>query len=785
MTNRLKYIITGTAAALVGGAGLLAWLLRPREHVAVVTKAVQAATASGIVLTAAGPAMIGDKISGSINSFVQLLGISDDQAVAARANQLHEALLEGRADLLDRWLDSGQVNGDPVALVNAALVAIDQPEISDQSRRRVLGQLVSAYPATDDKLNHAAAPVYARIAVGLWHHGDPRDALTYSSQCFPAMLAAAQSDDPQDGTAPLQRMLKGYNLLAINDASAAATDAGNAFLSLARDHVDGGALTQHPSLAAPAAEVLTAFFVTGQHEEGMAYYASLAEALAGVPDPQGSLIRLAKTITQQIEQLDETQAEECYAAMMGIANEPVARQTSQVIWASSMNRLNEEATRRLYQRFAKDNPHAVADVAHLFLRDSPKSVALDQIMIAHFEIIAYDIEAGIRSAAFDHLIKELNGRNAHADAEAVIRFVLDTFPTEPIGAQALILWSGSERSPARAAQIQVASNELITSYPDEPIARLAKALLVREQVDSGRTLEGLLQAQAMFKNQSYGSQTVLSLGLLNTLITDYQAYVESAGLEADRVRVLTGLADQLAEAGEYPLASVLYWQVTRELNRTPHDPRTGGLFEAPVLANRTGDLEPETRFWRGMALVATGQRDAAIQELEALVGGFSSHALCDPARLILAENLDLAKNPTAAWGYLQDVSRELLQTERGAQLFARLAKTIPNEQQHADRVAKIAALREALANNNGAVRTDAALMELGDLLRLEGKPANALMHYEQLIRDFPRSDLTAEAIYQAIEIYRLDPTRAERARELTKLLKNEYSESRYADLVAG
>ena len=347
---------------------------------------------------------------------------------------------------------------------------------------------------------------------------------------------------------------------------------------------------------------------------------------------------------------------------------------------------------------------------------------------------------------------------------------------------------------AGEAAVAHASQEIIESFPTEPIADQARLAWAKQLVERGETVQGLLLANPSSSEERTEEEMSLSASELRSLVDSYVKRVADSGASINRFDVLAKLADQLRLAGEVEMSVRFYWEATQERSELFVNPQTGLPLdedeEDHVNGEPTVNNQAWSVFWNALA-VDPDESEKADSMMEELVTTYPDSRAAGFAHVFLAQNYETNNRRPEALAHLKAVPDDLACSRGVLPLYDKLTNGVPPAiKAKLDAVQAIEkdrarTLTSALKSAPDATNADVLIMELARLLTQQGEYAQAAANYESLAARCPDSPYCPRAIYRAQTIYRTKLGDEGHANRLVELLRTRYPDSRYASVLRG
>ncbi len=356
----------------------------------------------------------------------------------------------------------------------------------------------------------------------------------------------------------------------------------------------------------------------------------------------------------------------------------------------------------------------------------PRALAL---LLKSRELNTNNVEARLKAA---HILM-VGGRPKEARDEVLV--VLDLQPTND---EALLLLAESPRSTNDLAAVQQRLAQLAPAISNQAGYHLAHAALAMMQRDSNTAARASLEAVRLGPQSSAAHQVrggfLLTINDPTNALRSFEAAANLAPVRSlvrlrfaelclqtgDRARARTVLSNLLAQASDYLPAQVQMFKL---------DLSEGRLDECEALVNKVLAQEGthfEAVLARGQVLLARGKREAALKEMERLVGLYPKSAQAQyNYALTLLVNGDLTRTTAA-------LNQALALEPNHADATLLLARL---NIRRGDQAAAIASLTDLLRKRPGLVP---ARMALAEAQALKGAHAEALALYRQLAKDYPQ-----------------------------------------------
>jgi outer membrane protein assembly factor BamD len=209
-----------------------------------------------------------------------------------------------------------------------------------------------------------------------------------------------------------------------------------------------------------------------------------------------------------------------------------------------------------------------------------------------------------------------------------------------------------------------------------------------------------------------------------------------------------------------PPASKLLEDGERELLKERYDAARESLQKL-VERHPDSELVPIGRFLLGEAYYRERQYDKAIRELEAFLALYPGHAIADLAQYRLARS-HFDRMPT--------LERDQAITAKALAEFRRLVKQYPESRYAPDAIAKIEVCRARLAEKE---------LWVADFYIRQGKPEAALQRYDGVLREYGRTALVPQALFQKADLL-IRLGRADEAAAVLRRLVEEHPTSEWS-----
>src|SRR4029077_7257041 len=186
-----------------------------------------------------------------------------------------------------------------------------------------------------------------------------------------------------------------------------------------------------------------------------------------------------------------------------------------------------------------------------------------------------------------------------------------------------------------------------------------------------------------------------------------------------------------------PPASELYAEGETQLGKSRYeDARVA--FRKVVERHPQSGYAPRARFLIGEAFYREGQYDKAIKEFEAFMSFYPLHEISDLAQFRLAMSY---------YDQMKPVEQDQEITRKAMEAFKVLVREYPESRYAADALAKTDICRGRLAQKE---------LWVAAYYINQGNPAAARQRLEKVIKEFPRTLVTPEALFRLGEVYQVD-----------------------------
>lgn len=759
-TRRTLWCVLATSLAATAGA-VVFLAGRLREHAFTVAKV---AVTSGAIVTAAAPFTVADK-GRLLTMFV-------------------DGELEQAKSLFEGWSEEASITLLP-EVFSEWLRGATHKTVSQEIRTEALDYITTKHPS-NWYANDESIWSDVTVAHVLWHYDQPHKALEYSMNIL-ACVSDTPAKDQQEGFNALNWLLD--KLKGFQQCSERQLEARRTFAKACVGALSARKIGSEGQPIRLARAVATEFIFAGATDAGFDYMDQVLDTLA--TEGKSNVVRYETlAFVQELVRWSPNRvgvgvaARAIGLAAKYISNEELTKLWDRLIGNIPSGKQRQKYCARLVARYGIDAiPRCL-----IAMSDNAKSITIEEIIIEHCELIAFEIEAGNESSSLSHLINELQGRNARAYIERVTEFFWRNYPTEPIGPQAFDAWSISQTGVAGEAVTARVCREVMGSYSTEPIGDRARLALARSYANRGMVVEGLLMMIDDEEGDSIDDEAVLSSYQLRELIGRLVGVTSDKGRPVDRHEMFMGLARQLDLAGENALAVEFYWRAFLLGNVDFADPRTGLPIDLPDDYEQVGAREAacQVEFWRILALAAGGSMGNAIRSMEELIEEYPKIHYAGLAHLFLAKHLTGQDVKDKAIEHINAVPQEINYEANVALLYEKLVGNLPaklkteQERHKAEQQQRIEALRSSFLANPDAATADATLMNIADLLLMQRDYAGAAVNYEAVAREYPASSYCPKALFRAITLYQSKTGNTARAEQLVRTLRAQYPQSRYA-----
>jgi outer membrane protein assembly factor BamD len=203
-----------------------------------------------------------------------------------------------------------------------------------------------------------------------------------------------------------------------------------------------------------------------------------------------------------------------------------------------------------------------------------------------------------------------------------------------------------------------------------------------------------------------------------------------------------------------PPASELYAEGETQLNK-------GRFEEARTAFRKVAERHPQSayapraRFLIGEAFYREGQFDKAIKEFEGFMSFYPRHEISDLVQFRLAMSY---------YDQMKPVEQDQEITRKAMGAFRVLVREYPESRYAADALAKIDICRGRLAQKE---------LWVAAYYINQGNPSAGRQRLEKVIKDYPRTLVTPEALFRLGEVYQSDG-RTEDAQRMFRQVAEEY-----------